>query len=260
MAKQLTIEVAVSFDGLRPRYFNVRAEDETTAGEAVKAFAERVALAIRDRISSHTASPGQARHAMTHPTPAEIEEAVRLAPTVADEREVCSARGCSGGILKWGGPCGACEDGYVGPTPAAKLARALLAVVEERDELRAPVPRDNAGWRRKLLMWHWHDVSLAGYPGWDLEGPKPELQPGERDRRNPPFVKLTHVHGKGRSSSDLANAWDNIAVGRFYQRDWTESGIPFVNDGETYWSGWWFEYAADRDRFVAWEGASDADE
>lgn len=180
------------------------------------------------------------------PTPAEIEEAQAIAPLLAD---------CA---MSWEPTVRLL--GNVTAREVALVARALVAVVKERDDLRAPAPRDNIGWRRKLLTWHWHEVSFARYPGWDLEGPRPDLQPGERDRRNPPFVKLTHVHGKGRSSSELAIAWDDIAVGRFYTRDWTKSGIPFVRDGETYWSGWWFEYAADRDRFMAWAGVSDANE
>lgn len=27
---------------------------------------------------------------------------------------------------------------------------------------------------------------------------------------------------------------------------------PFVREGETYWSGWWFATIAERDRFVKW--------
>ena len=53
-------------------------------------------------------------------------------------------------------------------------------------------------------------------------------------------------------SSALATKWDDIAEEPFYMRDWTDDGIPFVHEGETYWSGWWFKTVAERDRFVAW--------
>jgi hypothetical protein len=94
---------------------------------------------------------------------------------------------------------------------------------------------DNAGWRRKLLMWNWHSHSMDGHPC-------------------PAFVKLTHVMGKDGDveSSKLCNEWDDIATVDFYQRDWTDDGIPWVRKDETYWSGWWFETIAERDRFVEW--------
>ena len=101
---------------------------------------------------------------------------------------------------------------------------------------------DNAGWNHKLLTWNWHSHSIDRYPGWELD--KDDV---------PAFVKLTHVRGDGDTESAvLANAWDDVAEADFYQRDWTDSGIPFVDKGDTYWSGWWFETAAERDRFVSW--------
>lgn len=108
---------------------------------------------------------------------------------------------------------------------------------------------DNAGWKRKLLMWNWNSHAMDGYPGWEIENA------AETDKysRHPAFVKLSHVRGKGEvESTQLCNDWDDIAQGSFYQRDWTDSGIPFVNENEVYWSGWWFETVAERDRFVAW--------
>jgi hypothetical protein len=105
---------------------------------------------------------------------------------------------------------------------------------------------DNAGWLHKLLMWNWHSHSLDGYPGWEIEKE-------EYGMPIPAFAKLTHVRGKGDvESSTLCNEWDNIAEADFYQRDWTDDGIPFVRENETYWSGWWFATIAERDRFVKW--------
>lgn len=105
---------------------------------------------------------------------------------------------------------------------------------------------DNAGWKHKLLTWNFNNHALDGYPWW------------EKDGKHPAFVQLQHVRGKpGRESSDLANAWDDIATADFYQRDWTSDGLPFVSDGETYVSGWWFQTIAERDRFVAWHAAQE---
>lgn len=91
-------------------------------------------------------------------------------------------------------------------------------------------------------MMEWHRLSLDKYPGWELESDD-----------CPAFIKLTHVRGEGEvESRELADKWDDEARVHFYQRDWTEDGIPFVHKGETYWSGWWFETIEERDRFLAW--------
>lgn len=101
---------------------------------------------------------------------------------------------------------------------------------------------DNAGWRHRMLMWNFNNHALDGYPGWEIER-----------ERSPAFVKLEHVRGVGEVESHaLAAAWDDIAEVDFYQRDWTDDGLPMVREGETYWSGWWFATVAERDRFVAW--------
>ena len=100
---------------------------------------------------------------------------------------------------------------------------------------------DNLGWKKKLLMWDWHEHALKGYPGWQLDSD-----------RHPYFHKFVVVKGKGRSSHRIASDWDDSATERFYHRDWTSSGLPFVDDGETYWTGFWFESKAERERFVKW--------
>ncbi len=98
----------------------------------------------------------------------------------------------------------------------------------------------SGGWMRRMLMWNWHSHSLQGYPGWEIE----------RDDA-PAFTRLTHVRGKGGvESHELAVAWDDVALVDFYQRDWTDDGIPFVNKGDGYQSGWWFATIAERDRFL----------
>ncbi len=103
---------------------------------------------------------------------------------------------------------------------------------------------DNAGWRLRLLMWHWHSHSFDRYPEWEIE---------DREQGTPAFAKLTHVRGKGAvESHELAARWDDVAEAGFYQRDWTDDGIPFVGEGGTYRSGWWFATLAERDRFIGW--------
>lgn len=102
---------------------------------------------------------------------------------------------------------------------------------------------DNAGWRHRLLVWNWHGHSLDGYPGWELSEGRPA------------FVKLTHKRGGldcDVESHKIAARWDDIATVDFYQRDWTDDGIPFVREGGTYWSGWWFATLAERARFLKW--------
>lgn len=109
---------------------------------------------------------------------------------------------------------------------------------------------DSGGWKHKMLSWNFTSHSLDDYPGW-------ETITGESGRPTPAgFVKLAHVRGKSGGeveSNMICNAWDDVAGVDFYQRDWTDDGIPFVSDGTTYWSGWWFATAAERDRFVAWQ-------
>lgn len=102
----------------------------------------------------------------------------------------------------------------------------------------------NFGWLKKVPTHDWHLISFDQYPGWELE------------KDHPAFAKLTHVRGPdGVESHKLACEWDDIAIGRFYQRDWTDDGIPFVQEGASYWSGWWFETIAERDRFLEWFAA-----
>jgi len=110
---------------------------------------------------------------------------------------------------------------------------------------------NNAGWNHRLLSWNWHNHSFDRYPGWEIE----------KDNV-PAFVKLSHKRGGYNSeveSAEISKAWDDIATGDFYQRDWTDDGIPLVREGVTYWSGWWFETISERNRFVEWCRANHAD-
>lgn len=107
----------------------------------------------------------------------------------------------------------------------------------------------SAGWKHKMLSWNWHMHVMDGYAEWEA------ARRDDRGRTIPAFVKLSHVRRSDKAdveSNVLCNAWDDVATVDFYQRDWTDDALPFVNDGDTYWSGWWFQTIAERDRFVAW--------
>lgn len=113
---------------------------------------------------------------------------------------------------------------------------------------------DNAGWKQKLLMWNWHSVGFDRYPGWEIE------------HNSPPWCRIEHVnkadawegrkkvseHPGTKSSSDVCNAWDDVAQAQFYTRDISYDGSCSVGNGEAYGSLWWFRTAAERDRFLAW--------
>lgn len=133
-------------------------------------------------------------------------------------------------------------------TPLVKLASKIISYpAAVRRAIADGHEISNAGWKRKLLSWNWGSHALQGYPEWEID----DLREGAA----PAWCKLTHTRGGKKSeveSNVLCNAWDDIATVGFYQRDWTDNGIPFVSEGTTYWSGWWFATIAERDRFVAW--------
>ncbi len=100
----------------------------------------------------------------------------------------------------------------------------------------------NAGWIKKVLTWDWHEVSMAGYPGWDL------VESG--GEKHPPFVKLAIRNKKDKSSEDITREFDDVAKGRFYGRDWSRDGSVFVRDNEVYDAGWWFQKREDAIEFM----------
>ncbi len=97
-------------------------------------------------------------------------------------------------------------------------------------------------WNRKVPMWDWHTLQIHGYPGWELET--------HSDGEHPAFFHLSCVVGDGPQSRELAVEFDDIAQGQFYYRDWTDDGIPFVRDKETYQARFWFQKSSDRERFA----------
>lgn len=99
---------------------------------------------------------------------------------------------------------------------------------------------ENGGWLKYVLMWDWHELCLKDWPGWDRS----------ESGKNPPYVEISVRKGTDTSSRDLAIRFDDLAEWRFYYRDWTGSGLPFVSDGEVYRSGFWFQKKEDREKFL----------
>ena len=95
----------------------------------------------------------------------------------------------------------------------------------------------NWDWNKMIASWDWHSLCLDCWPDWEKFDDKPS------------FVEFDCVKGSGRQSRDLAIEIDDWAKGQFYYRDWTKSGLPFVDDGEVYHSCFWFQYKADADEF-----------
>lgn len=97
-----------------------------------------------------------------------------------------------------------------------------------------------ADWSRYMGMTEWHHASFEGWPGWDRDAGAEE----------PVSVTLLVTKGKDKSSHKMASEFDDIATNDFYWRDWTESSLPFVDDGETYTSKFWFKKREDRAAFL----------
>jgi len=93
-------------------------------------------------------------------------------------------------------------------------------------------------WNKMLRMTDYHKLAIARWPGWD-----------KVDRDEPPTVKMSCVVGEGESSRQIAIRFDDIADGSFYYRDYTQSGIPIVRDGERYGSTFIFQFVSDYEKF-----------
>ena len=101
----------------------------------------------------------------------------------------------------------------------------------------------NAGWKKKMLMLDWHELCCDKWPGWhSVTSPNGE--------KHPPFVKLAIRNDFDKSSLDIDREFDNIATGKFYSRDFSRDGSVFVNKGDWYDAGWWFEKLEDAYTFI----------
>ena len=97
-------------------------------------------------------------------------------------------------------------------------------------------------WRKKLLAQEWCKVWQDDYRGWTLV---------ESDgKKRPLFVKLAIRNKIDKSSKEICREFDDVAEGKFYSRDWSSNGSVYVNEGEVYDSGWWFQKLEDAYEFV----------
>jgi hypothetical protein len=97
------------------------------------------------------------------------------------------------------------------------------------------------GWNYYVLSWDWTALVLAGLPGWEQDGngeaPSIFLEFTRRDMN-------TEVR-----SREIATEWDDLAKHNFYYRDWTRDTLPFVREGEKYWSTFSFQRRSEAERF-----------
>lgn len=85
----------------------------------------------------------------------------------------------------------------------------------------------------------YYKIVFAEWPAWEkIDG-----------RKEPNFVRLSIIKGKDKSSNDIAIVFDDLANGNFWYRDHTQDGLPFVDDGELYWSVFVFQEARDARQF-----------
>lgn len=86
-------------------------------------------------------------------------------------------------------------------------------------------------------------LAVDGFPSWD--------KPDNADTFSV-NLKFVHEHvGDKRivKSHQIASEWDDLSVGSFYYRDISNDGLPYLDEGETYHSQFWFQLRSDFDAF-----------
>jgi len=94
-------------------------------------------------------------------------------------------------------------------------------------------------WNKSLYAWDFYEIQFQGFPEWD------KLDNGEIY-----FVLMVIKKDMDKSSQDIGVEFDDIAHGNFHWRDWTDSGLPFADSRDIYWSGFSFQFAEDAKKFV----------
>ena len=77
--------------------------------------------------------------------------------------------------------------------------------------------------------------------------------PGKYD---PKHIFIMFEHTDKNASAKMAEWADDNIEGLFAYRDWTPSGLPFVGEEETYWSGFTFQKLEDAKLFQKGFGGS----
>lgn len=99
-------------------------------------------------------------------------------------------------------------------------------------------PFTEGGWKWMVASLEYHMAASKELPGWDRDSDGKQFQ-----------LNLRVVKGKTMSSHTVACQWDDLATERFYYRDWTDSGLPFVDDGGQYMTGFVFARRMDYELF-----------
>lgn len=100
-----------------------------------------------------------------------------------------------------------------------------------------------ADWNKKLASSDFYDIQFEGFKGWDKEKDKYNMW------EEPYQVSFQIIKGQDKSSREIAIEFDDISHGLFWTRDWTESGLPFVDGGEVYHTIFVFQFKEDWERF-----------
>ena len=97
---------------------------------------------------------------------------------------------------------------------------------------------ENWDWKKFLPAREYHKLYSSHYPGWETINNGDLLS-----------VEIYIIKGKDRDSRDVAVEFDDIAQGDCYYRDFTQSSLPFVRDGEAYCSLFTFQLFSDYLKF-----------
>lgn len=102
----------------------------------------------------------------------------------------------------------------------------------------------NGGWKKKVLMWDYSEIQLAGYPEWDL------VDPGGGWPKHPPCVTLAIKNKVDKDSYTIAQEFDEVAIGKFYYNERSRDGSCSVAEGEIFDAHFHFQKREDAYAFI----------
>jgi len=105
------------------------------------------------------------------------------------------------------------------------------------------------GWNKKIPSWEFNKQVVKGFEDW-------ETPSSECGIPMPKSILLDITDGTDRSSKDIAIEVDDWCGGMFYYRDFTNDGLPFVDNGEVYRTRFYFQRGADAVEFHTRYGGS----
>lgn len=98
---------------------------------------------------------------------------------------------------------------------------------------------NNWDWNKMITSWDYYELVHLEWPGWNKDP----------NTNQPYFSNFSILKGTQKSSREIAIEWDDLSEGNFWHRDFTESGLPFVDDGESYNTMFVFQFKRDWERF-----------